>query len=225
MRRAYTLIELVLVIAIICILAAIVFPVFSSLRESARKSMCISNLSQLGLAVALYTEDFDDLYPAGGDMYLTHTNLWEGYFDGLYWTRAQNLRPINEVLAPYTQATQIWKCPSDTGLPDGYSDNFDTYTAHTSLFNAFGSSYRYEEMLFLEPHFSSTLDTCGIGDHRIHFGPSEVIMFSDAFGSWHGTDGNERRNVLMADGHAISMPEDVYDNIKTDGYDLSVPCQ
>ena len=62
--RAFTLIELLVVIAIIAILAAILFPVFQSVRENARKTMCESNLKQLGLAFSLYGNDFDGNYPA-----------------------------------------------------------------------------------------------------------------------------------------------------------------
>ena len=62
-RRGFTLIELLVVIAIIAILAAILFPVFAQAREAARKSMCQSNLKQLGNAFMLYVQDYDETYP------------------------------------------------------------------------------------------------------------------------------------------------------------------
>src|SRR5438046_8050757 len=61
-RSALTLIKLLVVIAIIASLAAILFPVFAQARESARKTACLSNCKQLGLAVMQYTQDYDEMY-------------------------------------------------------------------------------------------------------------------------------------------------------------------
>src|SRR6266478_2167933 len=63
---AFTLIELLVVIAIIAILAAILFPVFAQARESARKSSCLSNTKQMGIALAMYRQDWDGGGPFGG---------------------------------------------------------------------------------------------------------------------------------------------------------------
>jgi prepilin-type N-terminal cleavage/methylation domain-containing protein/prepilin-type processing-associated H-X9-DG protein len=58
----FTLIELLVVIAIIAILAAILFPVFAQARESARKTSCLSNQKQIGLAMMQYAQDYDECY-------------------------------------------------------------------------------------------------------------------------------------------------------------------
>ena len=62
-RKGFTLIELLVVIAIIAILAAILFPVFQKVRENARKTVCLSNEKQIGLAMTQYVQDYDETYP------------------------------------------------------------------------------------------------------------------------------------------------------------------
>lgn len=95
--KGFTLIELLVVIAIIGILAAILFPVFARARENARRSSCLSNLRQIGLAMTHYSQDYDEtLVPAAvmGD---------DG--NAVLWAR---------ILEPYVKNVQLFNCPSES---------------------------------------------------------------------------------------------------------------
>ncbi len=82
--RGFTLIELLVVIAIIAILAAILFPVFAQARNKARQTACISNIRQCWLALTMYRDDHDSVYPYGVDV-----NLSERIDSCARWNRSQ----------------------------------------------------------------------------------------------------------------------------------------
>jgi prepilin-type N-terminal cleavage/methylation domain-containing protein/prepilin-type processing-associated H-X9-DG protein len=63
LRCGFTLVELLVVVAIIALLAGILMPVFARAREKGRQSYCLSNLKQMAMAMMFYTEDFDGFYP------------------------------------------------------------------------------------------------------------------------------------------------------------------
>jgi prepilin-type N-terminal cleavage/methylation domain-containing protein len=94
-RSAFTLIELLVVIAIIAILAAILFPVFAQAREEGRQAVCFSNLKQLGLAMHMYTQDYDEKFPTI-DPPPAGKHRWD-------WA-----------ILPYVKAPGLYTCPSHT---------------------------------------------------------------------------------------------------------------
>jgi prepilin-type N-terminal cleavage/methylation domain-containing protein/prepilin-type processing-associated H-X9-DG protein len=87
-HAGFTLIELLVVIAIIALLAAILFPVFAQARDKARQNSCLSNTRQIGTAMMMYAQDFDEGLPAWGE-YRWHV-----------------------ALKPYVKSIQVFVCPS-----------------------------------------------------------------------------------------------------------------
>ena len=110
---AFTLIELLVVIAIIAVLAAILFPVFAQAREKARQAACTSNLRQIGQALAMYAQDYDERLPDRRDLKLS---LPGGFKPWTTWPPSDP-RAGWALLAlnPYIKSAGIWQCPSIAG--------------------------------------------------------------------------------------------------------------
>ncbi len=112
-QHGFTLIELLVVIAIIAILAAILFPVFAQAREKARQTVCLSNLKQIGMAFAMYIEDYDELLPDRRDL---KVSLPGGYLPWNTWpTSDPRAGWAAIILMPYTRNNDIWSCPTVAG--------------------------------------------------------------------------------------------------------------
>jgi prepilin-type N-terminal cleavage/methylation domain-containing protein/prepilin-type processing-associated H-X9-DG protein len=100
-KRGFTLIELLVVIAIIAILAAILFPVFAQARDKARSAACMSNEKQIGLALMMYLQDYDEAYPLNR---LGNTACNDATRCGTWRT----------CVYPYTKNWQLFFCASNS---------------------------------------------------------------------------------------------------------------
>ncbi|HEY3268774.1 MAG TPA: DUF1559 domain-containing protein [Armatimonadota bacterium] len=103
-HRAMTLLELLVAIAIIAILAALVFPVIVKSRERARRVSCVGNLRQIGMAIQAYTADYGERYPSA--------------YDGARALLLHKSPSLMETLNGYVGDRRVWACPSDTGETD-----------------------------------------------------------------------------------------------------------
>ena len=109
-HRAFTLIELLVVIAILGLLAALLFPVFAKVRENGRRTVCLSNERQLGMAIFQYAQDSNGTLPWGSQVPLQKTGA--GNIDS----------PTGEGWAgqvfPFITSTGVFRCPDDaTDVP------------------------------------------------------------------------------------------------------------
>lgn len=189
MRKGFTLIELLVVIAIIAILAAILFPVFARAREKARQASCQSNLKQIGIALAMYAQDYDERMPANDPVNwdaadaARYRNAWPGW--------------VSNSLEPYEKNAQIYICPSGSGWYWDWRSGQNT----SYCFN-YISCYGAKLANFQEPSKMIVMwDSANPwADYYAGIHDRDIAWFQS--GEWTGTCWhNQMGNYLYADGH------------------------
>jgi prepilin-type N-terminal cleavage/methylation domain-containing protein/prepilin-type processing-associated H-X9-DG protein len=214
-NSGFTLIEILVVIGIIALLAAILFPVLSRARENARSRVCLSNLQQLGLAFQQYVQDAGRRYPGAGE--------YQKWGNGGHWVSgvsssteglAGNSSPFDlsatnpsadlekGALYPYVRSGAVYHCPS---VKDGDIKRV-SYSMNCAL--------------------------AGMNDVRLRT-PTEIILLVDEA---HNNDGffytesgnstdaitdvhNGAGNLLFADGHVKSYTNGQYHLVSSTGGD------
>jgi prepilin-type N-terminal cleavage/methylation domain-containing protein len=117
--RAFTLVELLVSIAILVILASLLLPAFARAKEQARRIKCISNLKQIGLAAKQYALDHEGRHP-------WHTRVSDG---GTYGVHAADAWKNFSALSNDLPAPQVLVCPSDratTKMAGNWPEFMDT---------------------------------------------------------------------------------------------------
>ena len=198
-RRAFTLIELLIVIAIIAILAAILFPVFARARENARRASCQSNLKQIGLGIMQYTQDYDEQMPPR-------------------LVSASPSMTWKDIIQPYVKSIQIFACPSNPiakevtlqstfNAPAGYNPN----SSHSLA--VFGNTGAYSmavlqypattvavcETTFINSDFDITTAYFA-ATHQTNAGNKGASLFTGIYNGHLSTG-----NYLFADGHVKAL--------------------
>lgn len=188
--QGFTLIELLIVIAIIMILAAILFPAFAQARARARQTSCLSNTNQMGKALMMYLQDYDEKFhdanrsdlgirsPATGSAsrpepashgFGAHTAL--NAYDNWPW-----------FYGPYTKNVAIFDCPTSPDETDGLTQS--------NWGNDGNYGYNYDGL-------TRDISTLSRTVAEIEF-PAEVYVFFDSGDPAPVTGTNNYTNLLEA---------------------------
>jgi len=100
--RGFTLIEVLVVIAIIAILAGIIFPVFAKAKAKGWEATCINNVKQILTAIQMYRQDAGDRWPLHDLGPGSGISEFTGNAFGLIWA---------DSIQPYVRNTQVFQCP------------------------------------------------------------------------------------------------------------------
>ena len=212
MRRGFTLIELLVVIAIIAILAAFLFPVFAKAKAEAKKTACLSNLKQIGSAIALYMNDHDDLFPHALDASDKFApEIWDEFPE--FASRINSMPLLHEVVQPYCKNRGVFQCPGDSGSRV-LDNHFPTpLRADPTMHAVFGSSYFFRTEIafrfFSQTQFQLPANVNVLFDGAGHWhGSAGAIQPTDSIETYFGKLREFRYNTLYGDFHAKSLNYD-----------------
>ncbi|MGA2498924.1 MAG: prepilin-type N-terminal cleavage/methylation domain-containing protein [Tepidisphaeraceae bacterium] len=233
-RNGFTLVELLVVIGIIALLISILLPALQRAKEAANKVACLSNLRQLGIALASYNADNKGWFP--------HCAAGQMPEDWVYWQPGRNLddgrlvKYMGKKLNP-----KNYICPSDNtaeSRPSGvYQYSYSINYLITGYYTSAGPNQPYtymetphkntqilspsQKMLMVDESSSTIDDACWAPDHYMSDGHNLISNRHDKSAE-RSTDPNYGRgNVLFADLHADFVDRKL--NLYPTNWDPDVP--
>lgn len=232
-KKGFTLIELLVVIAIIAILAAILFPVFAQARDKARQTSCLSNMRQIGTAINMYLQDYDETFHKGNWINIPRPHVFPpfGTLTGGSYIQGWSRWPF--FYYPYIKNIQIFDCPSS---PDTIAE-----LTNTNWGNDGNYAYNYSGLTRDEgtpPRILAELDEVAStfvvfdsGDAQVRAGTNNWSGLLEELDHNINCDDNrwtngysregafrhfKRANMTYADGHAKSAAWEEVLNRKAD---------
>jgi prepilin-type N-terminal cleavage/methylation domain-containing protein len=211
--EGFTLIEVLVVIAIIAILAALLLPVFSVARRKAQRTTCLNNLRQINSGVRMYSDDSHDAPPSPGPASAVNTTNVSSLYAG-YKELMKSYVGGNGESSP---RDRLFACPADRFFPNFITNGpppmrYVQQSFHDSAFSGF-SSYLFNGGDNITRHFGAFDVTlpglAGVKLSSIKH-PSRTMLVAEWSSSvpwsWHDPSSllmfNDAKNVVsFADGH------------------------
>jgi prepilin-type N-terminal cleavage/methylation domain-containing protein/prepilin-type processing-associated H-X9-DG protein len=211
-RSAFTLTELLAVIAVIALLAGLLLPALGGSKAASKRIQCVNNLGQMGMAAHLYVDDNIDFYPIA--YYDAAANGVNCFY---CWDLTAILGNPNTVIPGLLwqgrTILQIQQCPSFTGSADWLTDPYTGYNYNTSYIG------HGQDESIPDPAKSSDVrrsaKTVLFGDGQYSAGADKFMRApwpnpgdADFSGRWSGTQGFRHQkfsNAAFCDGHTESL--------------------
>jgi prepilin-type N-terminal cleavage/methylation domain-containing protein/prepilin-type processing-associated H-X9-DG protein len=213
-RRAFTLIELLIVIALIAVLTAILLPAINLMTETSRRVVCLGNLHQMALACGAYTSANEGQFPIAYDFdddgVRSYSHAWD------FTTITQPGQPqvvIAGLLWPGQSVSKIQQCPSFDGSANWIADPYTGYNYNTSYIGH--GQFETVPTPAKIGQIPNPAGTALFGDGQYIAGANKLMRApwpspgdADFVGRWAGTQGFRhagQTNVAFCDGHAQTL--------------------
>jgi len=193
--RAFSLVELLVVISIIALLIAILVPTFRGARDGAKRTACAATLRQAGIALFAYMEDNNHRFP--------HASAVPSIGPAPL-SVADPIR-IADLLTPYAQGQdKVLQCPAD--VPGRTRRSIPN--VNKSFFETEGSSYEYRWMGFGSSIMGKTITEVvqTFTEMMANATPENSIWLMRDYENFHGKAGEPgSRRYLYIDGHVADF--------------------
>ncbi len=197
-QTAFTLIELLIVIAIIAILAALLLPALGRAKELAKSIQCRNQMRQIGLATRLYADDNSDLFPRSQhSAFASRQLVWERALAPWLGGRNTDTVTLTNLL------NGIYHCPSDTKPAPRLSYGLNVYF-ELEADAGFAACHTVSKV----PKPTTTIAFTELAETNPsdHVMPQDWTSTLDAADDVASTRHRQKSNFAFVDGHSESLP-------------------